>query len=776
MRLRGLLTLPALVLVWLGCAADRAFGQADGLKLHRSLAPLSAEARERAPVYVFGDRLEGTTEEEMEVRGNAELRQHDVRLQADRIRYFPDVDEVEATGNVRLNAQGDRVTGPRLRMRVSDLMGVFNEPKFNLAPRLSKLRTGDPVEMRGEASTMRFEGEDRYRLENGMFTSCKPGVDDWYMRAREMDLDFGEDLGVARGARLTFKGITTPALPWVEFPLSNGRKTGFLPPAFGAQGKVGAELFLPFYWNVAPNRDVTLTPRYMSKRGLQLLTEARYLEPTQNGVFRYEYLPKDQVLGENRYAFAWLHTMLTPGLAVGQANVNKVSDDAYFRELSGRLSIATQVYLPREGFIQSATSPWWNVTARIQRFQTLQEPAALTDPTKFRTPPYERVPQLLFNGLRYDVGGFDLNGTGEFVAFDHPTLQTGRRSTAYPSMSYPLISPGAYLTPKVGVHLTHYGLPSGPTVGDTTLSRSVPIASLDSGLVFERNVMLRGLDVIQTLEPRVYYLYVPFRSQDAIPVFDTAIADFNYAQIFSENFYVGGDRISDANQLTLALTSRLIRGDNGQETLRALIAQRHYFAEQRVGLPGTQLRTERLSSVLVGLAGQVLPRTTLEATAQLDSNTLREQRLTVSARYQPARDKILNVSYRYLSAALNVNPLQVPGTQPEPLRQIDVSGTWPITSNWKVLARQNYSMVSRKAVESLMGIEYNAGCWIVRAVTQQFVTATGEQTRLFFVQLELDGFSRIGSNPFEALRRNIPGYSGGPITPATSSRTFDLYE
>ncbi len=743
--------------------------QEPALRLHRSLSPLPPSARDQAPLFVASDAMQGFTDGESVLRGNAEIRRHGLRLRADQMRYWQDLGEVEASGNVEVWVGGDRLRGPRMRMRINDQIGVLQQPEFSLGARPSRLQTGTSVEMRGDAKVLRSDGEERYRLENARFTTCKPGVDDWYLSAANMDLDFNEDLGVARGARLTFKGVSTPMLPWIDFPLSGARKSGFLPPTIGAQGKVGAEVLVPYYWNIAPNADATLTPRYMSQRGLQMLSEARYLDRFNSSTVRYEYLPNDQILGVPRSAYSIANTLNIPGVGVGLLNLSRVSDDAYFRELSGRMTLATQVYLPREGSFQYAPSPWWSWTTRVQRFQTLQ------DPNNPVTPPYERVPQLLLSGQRYDVGGFDLVGSGEFVSFEHPTLPTGQRLVGYPSISYPILASGGYLRPKVGVHMTRYGV-TRTQANEAELTRTVPIYSVDSGLTFERPTKIRDTDGVLTLEPRVYYLRVPYRKQDNLPVFDTGVADFNYAQIFSENHYVGADRISDANQLTVAVTSKLIRTDTGQETFRALVAQRTYFEPQRVSIANTiPLRTERYSSYLLGLAGQVLPRTTIEGTAQLDSQRFNPERFNIGARYQPARDQLLNLSYRYTNAALNVNPLPGSTGQGTPIRQIDASAYWPITRGISSIGRYNYSIANRVPIETLAGVEYNAGCWIVRGVMQRFITSTGEQNRLFFIQLELDGLSRVGSNPLEVLRRSVPGYSVGAPRSITG-QPFDLNE
>lgn len=732
------------------CFCADVFGQAQGLKLQRSIAGPPPGTDQPLPAFVTADRLEGVPNVVVDAIGNAELRKGNTTVTGDRINYLIPEDEAEATGNVRVFVMGDEVSGPRLRLRVGDTTGIFESPTFRLAPRV-QANSGKPTAMRGTARTLRFDGEEVYRVADASFTSCKPGQDDWFVNAGELDLDLQREVGTARRASLEFMGVSTPRVPWFNFSLNNERKTGFLPPTFSVQGKNGVELAAPFYWNIAPNYDATLTPRYMERRGLQALNQFRYLQPNASGEARLELLPQDKILGGKRWAYNWLNNYAS-GSWSSLININRVSDDNYFRDLSGRLSVATQVYLPREGSLNySAPSGLWTATSRIQKWQTLQDPAA---PVGL---PYDRVPQLGFNYLKQVVGGFDAGLASEFVAFesDQQGVPLGRRFIAYPSLSWPFLRAGGYFTPKVGLHSTLYSLSNQPDpAAPRTQRRSLPIASVDSGLYFDRDTNYFGHDFQQTLEPRLYYLYVPFRDQSKIPVFDTSIADFNFAQIFSENYYSGPDRISDANQLTVAATSRLLNPSTGQEVLRGIFGQRYYFSEQRVALSGTPLRTNTNSPFLVGLAGRVAEHWSTEATVQyaVGSNNFDRgvQRANFGVRYSPELAKVLNLGYRYTAAGVITT---------EQIRQIDVSGQWPVGGGWYVVGRYNYDFVGRQANEVLAGVEYNAGCWIVRAVAQSFITATNRRTSVFFLQLELDGFSRLGSNPIEALRRNIPGYS-----------------
>lgn len=735
-----------------------AAGQGQGLRLHRAPAQ---QAGESIPAFVIADRIEGVAGVQVEAVGNAELHRGATSLFADRIRYVSEFDEAEATGNVRLRMDGDEIAGPRLRLRVGDNAGVMNEPRYTLVPRAGGVtgRAAAPTGARGTAQAARFDGRDNVRITDGTFTTCKPGQDDWQISAEQLDLDLGREVGVARGARLTFLGMKTPALPEVGFSLNNRRKSGFLPPSVGISNARGWEVLAPYYLNLAPNYDATVAPRYMERRGLQLISQFRYLLPSSRGEARVEVLPEDKATGEARWGVALRDTSIF-GASGWSSSVNytRVSDDQYFRDLSGRLAVATQVFLPQEGSVTYG-GRWWSSTLRLQRFQTLQDPANLV------TTPYARLPQLTLTALRPTRLGLDLGASAEAVAFDHPSLVQGRRTTAYPYIAWPFVKPYGFFTPKIGVHATHYSLTDAGPGTPTSQSRVLPIASVDSGLFFERDARWFGTEFLQTLEPRAYYLRVPFREQTDIPLFDTAIADLSYGQLFSENFYVGGDRISDANQLTIAATSRLLRPATGQEAVRAFVGQRYYFEEQRVGLTATTpLRTADTAPIIAGLGGQIAPDWRADAAVQYSWSGAELERFNFGVRYSPRFANVVTAAYRYARET---------AAQPE-IRQIDVAAQWPLWRGLYGLARLNYDVAGSQVVESLAGIEYNADCWIVRAVLQSFVSATEKRTYQFFVQLELNGLARIGIDPLEALQRNIPGYTP-TNAPAQRSTATDVF-
>ena len=739
-------------------------GASVGLKLQRSLLGAPATSTPGIPMFVIANRLSGTTDVEVVAEGDVELRKGNTSVLTDWGRHDKALDEITARGNVRMLRAGDLMTGTSLRYRLEDSTGEMNETTYALLPRKKGLM--QPMPARGVADKAVFEGQNRFRFFEAMFTTCRPDDDTWAILTDELVLDEERDVGTAKNARLRFMGVNTPTLPFATFSLNRARKSGFLAPTFGTTGRSGFELQTPYYFNLAPNYDATITPRELSKRGLLIGTELRYLAPPVNGnapsvigETKFEVLPNDRQTNATRDYFSTVNRMnfgpVAGGGLTGAVSVQRVSDANYFRDLSSRLSVASQAYLPAEmsliygrGWADNGSM---GLGLRTQSFQTLQ------DSTNSLTIPYDRAPQLTFNASKQTAQYGDFNFLGEAVSFVHPTQVHGVRTSAYPSISMPMIAPGAFLTPKIGLQVTQYQL-QGQTDGvPNQLSRNLPILSLDSGLVFERETRAFNTGLLQTLEPRAYYLRVPYRNQDQIPLFDTGAADFNYAQIFSENVFSGIDRISDANQLTLAMTSRLLVRGSGQELVKGTVGQRFYFRDQLVQLSSsTAARTYRSSDYLAALSGRISRNWTADTGMQYNPRDSRTERVSVGARYQPGQYQVLSASYRFMRDQFN---------------QLDLAGQWPLTQGWYGVGKMNYSIQDGRALESIAGVEYKADCWIFRGVLQRFSTSAAVVNSAIFVQLELSGLANIGTNPLESLRRNIPGYGrlnqvAPPINPA----------
>ena len=747
------------------CALPLAAGAEQGLKLkpQPSLILMPPSLKEDVPLFLDADRLRGHNERETEAEGAVRLRKRDQAVHADWLRYDKPTSEVSAEGNVRMERGPDVVEGARLRYNLDSDRGFMDSPRYTLhrdtAP-AGQRQVFQATDARGEAQRLLFEGPSQYRAQNAQYTSCAPGNDDWYLKAGDSSIDKSRDIGVARDASIVFKGVPIFYSPYLSFSLHQERKSGFLAPHYGSTDKGGAELTVPYYWNIAPNRDATISPRVMTRRGVLVNTQFRYLDPNYLGEARVELMPEDDARGgTERHAYFLRHNHTLPGGWFGTLNMQKVSDDTYFTDLSTQIAVTSQVLLPREGVI-GRNGNWGNagsygLSGMVQRWQTLQ-----ADPLAPVTPPYNRQPQVTFTAARQDVLRSDFDFLGQFVGFDHPTLVNGKRTLAYPSLSLPLQTAFAQVTPKLGINVTQYSIDPN-SAGFVNQNRTLPIFSTDGTMVLERQTTLGGASYLQTLEPRLYYLYIPYRDQSGIPVFDSGQQDINFATIYSENQYAGWDRINDANQITLGVTSRLISTDTGAERLRAGVAQRFYFDSQRVSLPGVPLRTDTSSDLLAAFSGAVAPHWTADAGWQYSTNFSQSQKFNIGTRYQPSPGRVLNLSYR---ETLNQ------------LRQTDISTQWPVGPGWTVLARWNYSLREQRTLEGLIGAEYNGDCWVLRVVGHRFATTTQQASTTLFVQLELNGVSRIGSNPLETLKRNIGGYARlDPRTQRPDDQRFPFY-
>ncbi|MEQ1666892.1 MAG: LPS-assembly protein LptD [Sulfuriferula sp.] len=695
------------------------------------------KAEQGGSVFISAEQMDESKNQQINAQGNVELRRNNAVLNADEVHYQAETDTVQAAGNVKLKQQGLTVNGPVLELQMSTQKGAMTQPDFTLDNSvITNKFTAQQLSPRGNADVLNFEGEDQYTLKKAVYTTCPVGNDDWYLHVKDLEIDNTRQVGTAYSAVLEFNGMPIFYTPWIDFPLDGRRKSGLLAPTFGTTSKSGTEFSIPYYWNIAPNYDATITPRLMTKRGVQMGTEFRYLTDSYRGILDGDFLADTQTL-TNRWRFFGTHSQaFAPGVT-GNFIYQSVSDDNYFRDLSNKVSATSLTNLNQEAVLNYQAS-WWRASARMQQYQTLQDPNAPV------IPPYKRLPQLIWQAARSTDSGLDINVNTELTRFDHPTLITGTRVVAYPSIAMPLINTYGFITPKVGVHYTDYLLNSTPANPAENSSRTLPIMSVDSGMYFDRNAEWFGGKYQQTLEPRAYYVYVPYKDQSALPNFDSAEMDLNYAQLFTENRFIGNDRINNANQLTLAMTSRLLDTETGLERLRFALGQRFYFTPQKVTLPNGVVTNNTSSDLLASLGGQVTQAWRAEAAIQYNTLLNQTVRNSFTASYRPEPGKVVNFSYRTLSGEIN---------------QIDMSAQWPIAPRWYGMARYNYSLLDKRVVEGLAGLEYNGGCWAARGVFQTIATAANVTSTSFFIQLELNGLGRLGSNPLDALKLSVPGYT-----------------
>ncbi len=725
---------------------------------------LNDSLRGALPTYLYGERASGRTDLDTVLEGNAVLRRGDLVVRADRLEHNQLDDLAKARGNVYINRAGNVYEGPQLELKVDAFEGFFLQPRYQF------LQGGH-----GQADRVDFLDEKRSVITNATYTTCRrlPGpswMPDWILKAASMTLDYEEDIGVAKGAVLSFKGLPILPVPYLSFPLSDQRKSGFLPPTIGLDNVNGAELTVPYYWNIAPNRDAKFSPTLMTKRGVNLGAEFRYLEANYAGTFGATWMPNDALRATDRWSVTSVYDGIinSPIAALGQlgvnVNLNRVSDDNHWKDFardnnstSFGTSSLTQRLLANEAKLSWAKGDF-SASVRALKWQTLQD---VDSPI---VPPYDRLPQLVGRYGR-GIGGFDVSIDADHTQFDadrNLTLQpNARRTFALAQVSRTWDSPGWFIRPKLQVHAAQYEFDAPLANGATSAGRAVPTFSLDSGLVFEREANYFGRDLLQTLEPRLFYVATPFRDQNLLPNYDSGATDFNFATIYTENAFVGNDRISDNNLLTFGLSTRLLDPKDGAEVARLGLAQRLRLEDQLVTLPGGAPVVERFSDVLLGAGLSWNPRWSMDSTFQFNPKTEKSTRSTIGARYSPGNYRVVTAAYRF---------------QRDSSEQLDIGWQWPLNDlwgdkgkdlgegrglgegQWYSVGRLNFSLSDRKLVDAVIGLEYDAGCWLARFVVEQLQTSLASANQRIMFQLEFVGFARVGANPLKSLKDNIPRY------------------
>ncbi len=716
---------PFILLLFCFAQHSYAGGDLPGLLTDKNPPALTKTSQE-GPAVIEADNMVGKAEDQIEATGDATLSQDGKSIRADTLLFNQRSHEVDAQGAVIMEQDGNTMSGPHMLFNMDKGAGTMEQPQFYLKEN----------DARGSADMLHIQDRQHFSLDNAIYTTCPAGNQDWQAKMGLLEIDRDRQVGVAHSASVEFMGVPILYTPWMDFPLNGQRKSGFLAPTFGGTVTGGSELTLPYYWNIAPNFDATIAPRAMSKRGLMFNNEFRYLEPGYGGELHVDVLPNDALAKRSRELFSLNHNQTLAKSLNGYVNYTRVGDNGYFRDLGNAVNVTSQANLLQEGGL-NYDAGWWTAVARVQHYQTLQDPAA---PIVL---PYTRLPQLALNA-RQNYAGANIAFAGEFVDFSHPTAVNARRLVLNPSFSYPLVSkPAFYLTPKVALHSAYYMMGANNVGALPNASSTLPILSVDSGVAFEREGNLFNNDYVQTLEPRAFYVYVPYKDQTLLPNFDSAQADFNFTQIFTENRFVGSDRVGDANSLTLAMTSRLLEPGNGMEHLKIMMGERVSFSTPQVNLV-TPATTTNKSDILLALAGRVTRHWSLDSELQFDPNQSHAQRYDIVASYRPEVGKVLNLGYRFTRNTL---------------RQVDVSTQWPLTGRWHAVGRWNYSLQDSRILETIGGLEYNQDCWMLRLVAQRFATATQQTNTGFFVQLELNDFVKVGSDPLALLKQSVPGYT-----------------
>jgi LPS-assembly protein len=658
------------------------------------------------------------------------VRSGDRQLAADRARYDQATGEFTVSGNLEFQDPATFVRGDSARYNATTGRFSMEGARYELPS----------VPARGEAEMLRVDGDQVLNLEGVTYTSCARGKDDWQLKAGSLKVDRAAGTATARNARLEFKDVPILYLPYITYPVDGRRKSGLLLPDFGNSEQRGIEFELPWYWNIAPNYDATLTPHYMSDRGLQAKGEFRYLE-TQDGwsaagVLRAETLPNDEVTGDSRSLFGWNHQSALPFGWRGTIDATHVTDTGYFEDLTSGLASTSQTHLRRRVDFEYA-DPTWSALLRFEDYQTLDETIG------FENEPYQRLPQLVVNGF-WPNGPLGLEaGLGSELAwFERDTGVTGLRGHLSPHVSLPLQLGPIAVEPHAGFDWTGYQLNDTEPGASDTPARSLPVFSVDMRTLLER--AWSGGRWLQTVEPRVQYVHVPFEDQADLPVFDTIEPDFNLVQLFRRNRYVGLDRLSDTDQLSFGVTTRLIRASDGGQFLTATIGETQYFGSRDVVLPGEAPSEDSASDYVAELGMNLDERWNLELGYQWDSDEDVTRLAEARVLYRPDDQRVLNMSYRY---------------RRDSIREIDVAGAWPLGNRWSVVGRFDYSLEDNEPLERFVGLEYATCCWGARVVARRNLSSReGDSDTAITLQLLLKGFGSGGGSAERLLERGILGY------------------
>jgi LPS-assembly protein len=685
------------------------------------------DSSDEEPLDITANRFDLNADNELEFDGQVEIRRGTRAITAQSATREQDGD-FDVRGRVNLVDPEVTVFGEDAHYDADTETISFSSAGFDLPKRPA----------RGSAEQLQITSESRVSLANVLFTTCPPDNVAWEISAREIDLDVNGGVGRARGVKLDFKGVPILYAPYFSFPINDERKSGFLTPDISRRDRTGFDVILPYYLNLAPNYDLTLEPRYMSERGMQVRSDFRYLMANSRGELGFEYLPDDnETRSTRRYVNLQHESLFGPRDQLQLlAGIEEASDDAYFEDLGSSLAVTSQTHLNR--FLDVALhAPNWSLLTRLQNYQTIDP--LLTDVQQ----PYERVPQIVFDG-RWRGRLLTFDSDTELVNFDRNVGTTGWRLDSTQELSLRFARAGMFLTPAIAMRQTNYWIDDAAPGEDDLLTRGLPIGSLDMGLTFERNTTRGRRAWVQTLEPRLLYVHVPFEDQSNLPVFDTILPDFNLIQLFRKYQFVGPDRIADTDQLSFGVTTRLIDAANGRERLTATFGQTRYLNPQLVNLPGI-LPTDTDASDYVAEVGiAVRDAWALDLGYQWNSETSSTARTETRLEFRPQEDRLFGFGYRYRRDALE---------------QGDVSLVWPVAQRWRIIGRYSYSFLDKERLEDFVGWEYEACCWRLRMVNRNYVSRrTGEIDSSISIQLELKGLSQRVTAPDDLLDRGILGY------------------
>ena len=712
-------------------AADPAFCSTslDRLSDEKQVPALNLENPNAVVFEVGALQAEVSPTPSASMTGGILLRRGEKLAGADSARYDPDNRSLLLDGSVRYEDAGTLVESDSAEFSYGFGRIRFDGAKFSMGD-------GDA---HGAADSLEVNQEGRLELDGVSYTTCPPESNDWVIQAKDIVLDTRSGIGTAKGMKLRFQGVPILYSPYLSFPIGDARKSGMLAPEIASTTRSGSEILVPFYWNIAPNYDATITPRFLTERGSQIQTEFRYLTETADGQAHVEHMSSDTMFNDRRTLLQFRHRSLFLNDWRNRIEFRNVTDNQYFEDLGGSLSLSSITHLNRSINFDFQTD-------RLSFFGQVQEYQTIDDAILPSEEPYRRMPQLLLSGSWPDKWlGMRLSFDSELVNFDRDVGVTGWRLNVAPELELPISRPGWFITPAVAFDYTRYELDNTLPGEPTSLSRDLPIGSLDLGMVLERSMNRSSKNWTQTLEPRMLYVHVPLRDQSDLPIFDTITPDLNLVQLYRKNRFLGVDRIADTDQVSFGLTSRILDVSSGKEVITATIGQTRYLSASGISLPGETVVTGDTSDFIAEVRFLLFDRLNFDLGHQWGEKDRGTTQSQARLQYRPSDSKILNLSYRF---------------RRDSLEQGDLSWSWPVGSRWNFVGRYNYSFRDSKALEQFFGLEYESCCWGLRMVSRRHIsTRDGSRDSSIGLQLVLKGMTSVGNAADKMLERGILGYS-----------------
>ncbi len=678
-------------------------------------------------IVVEADRMNVELERLTVFEGDVELRRQDQWLGTPRLEYRHEDDSWLADQGVRYRDGSLRFVAERAEGFPERELHRLEGARYQILAR------------RGNGRAARAELDHGLGwLHEATFTTCDPGDRHWHLRAKKIKLNEEEGMATAWGTQVRVGNVPVFYLPYFVFPIDDRRRSGFLYPEIALSSRNGFELEVPYYFNLAPNYDATLSPRLMTDRGLMLGGEFRYLFRRHRGELEGRYLPDDADADRDRGELHYRHLTLFSPAWQASADINLVSDDRYFEDFGESSNRAATRLLSSQVALRGRGRDW--------RTELAFESWDLVDPlVSSDAEPFRRLPRLDFRWDRSLFGPVRGGLRSELALFEHTSLPAGDRIDLRPYLSMPMEGLSWFVRPEIGYRYTAYELDRALAInGDTGVDRGMPIYSLDSGLFFERETRLFGRGLLQTLEPRLYYLRVPFRDQDELPVFDSRELTFGFAQLFRDNAFSGGDRQINANQATLAVTTRYLDPDSGREYFSFSLGQTRLFEAPRVGLPGIPIPDRSASPVVAETDFRLDDRWSIGATHHWDPEEARTDLSVIRTQYRFKESGVANLSYRFRRGELE---------------QADASLVYPVSPSWTLFGRWNFSLRDSDTVEGLAGLQWDSCCLAVRLLGRHFIrNREGEKSNQIYLELELKGLGNAGRDTVGLLERAILGY------------------